>query len=72
MYFKLRKYLSRLSHGRISPLEVSAWIKRLGPSFKDSLIPFSLSCIFLYHQIKVDELFLRVTANFWIPTWHVF
>ena len=35
-----------------SPLKVSAWIKRLGPSFKDSLIPLSLSCIFPYHQSK--------------------
>ena len=35
-----------------SPLKVSAWIKRLGPSFKDSLIPISLSYIFPYHQSK--------------------
>ena len=54
------------------PLEVSAWIKRLGPSFKEAIIPFSLSCIFPYHQIKVDEPLLRTAANYWIPTRHVF
>ena len=55
-----------------SPLEVSTWIKRLGPNFKDALVLFGLSCIFPYHQIKVDEPLIRVAANFWIPTRHVF
>ena len=55
-----------------SPLEVSAWIKKLGPSFKEALIPFGLSCIFPYHQIKVEEPLLHAAANFWIPTQHVF
>ena len=47
-------------------------IKKLDPSFKDALIPLSLSCIFPYHQIKVNEPFLRAAAKFWIPTRHVF
>ena len=55
-----------------SSLEVLAWIKKLGPSFKEALIPFGLSCIFPYHQIKVDEPFLYSIANFWIPIQHVF
>lgn len=55
-----------------SPLEVSAWIKKLGPSFKEGLIPFGLSCTFPYHQIKVDEPHLCATANFWNSTRHVF
>ena len=33
-----------------SPLEVSAWIKKHGPSFKEAIFPFSLYCIF--HIIK--------------------
>jgi len=57
---------------KFSPLEVWTWIKKLGPSFKEALIPFGHSCIFPYHQIKVDEPLLRVAANFWIPTQHVF
>ena len=55
-----------------SPLEVSTWIKKLGPSFKEALVPFDLSCIFPYHQIKVDEPLLCVVTNFWIPFQHVF
>ena len=55
-----------------SLLEVSVWIKKLGSSFKKAHIPFGLSCIFPYHQIKVDEPFLHAVANFWIPTQHVF
>ena len=55
-----------------SPLEVSAWIKKLGPNFKKAITPFGLSCIFPYHQIKVDEPFLCAVANFWILTRHVF
>jgi len=55
-----------------SPLEVSAWIKKLGPSFKDALVPLGLSCIFPYHQIKVDEPLLHAATNFWISSRHVF
>ena len=36
-------------------------------SKKLSLLSISLT-YFLYHQIKVDEPFLRTTANFCIPT----
>ena len=57
---------------KFSLLEVLAWIEKLGLSFKEAIIPFSLSCIFPYHQIKVDEPLLRAAANFWIPTQHVF
>ena len=55
-----------------TPLEVSAWIKKLVPSFKDALIPFGLFCIFSYHQIKVDEPLLYAATKFWIPIWYVF
>lgn len=33
-----------------TPLEVSAWIKKLGPSFKDALIPLGLSSISSYQR----------------------
>ena len=46
-----------------TPLEVSALIKMLGPTFKDAFIPLGLSCILPYHQIKVDEPLLRATAE---------
>jgi len=55
-----------------SPFEVSTWIRKLGPSFKEAVIPYGLSCIFPYHQIKVDEHFLHGAANYWIPIRHVF
>ena len=55
-----------------TPLEVSAWIKKLGPSFKDALIPFGLFCISSYHQIEVDEPLLHAATEFWIPAWYVF
>ena len=55
-----------------SPLVVSTWIRKLGPDFKISIAPYGLSCIFLYHQIKVDEPLLRATANYWVPSRHVF
>ena len=29
-----------------SPLDVSVWIRRLGPDLKDSIAPYGLSCIF--------------------------
>ena len=47
-------------------------MEKLGLSFKEAIIPLSLSCIFPYHQIKVNEPLLRAATNFWIPTWHVF
>ena len=55
-----------------SPLDVSAWIRRLGLDFKDSITPYGLSCIFPYHQIRVDEPLLRAAANYWVPSRHVF
>ena len=54
-----------------SPLDVSAWIRSLGPDFKDSIASYSLSCIFPYHQIRVDEPLLRVATNYWVPSLHV-
>ena len=39
------------------PLDVSTWIRMLGPDFKDSIAPYDLSCVFPYHQIRVDEPF---------------
>ena len=55
-----------------SPLDVSAWYRKLGLNFKDSIAPYGLFCIFPYHQIKVDEPFLCATANYWVPSQHVF
>ena len=57
---------------KLSPLEVSAWIRKLGPSFKEVVIPYGLSCIFSYHQTKVDKPLLHAPANYCTPTWHVF
>ena len=54
-----------------SPLDVSAWIRRLGPDFKDSITPYGLSCIFPYHQIRVDDPLLCAAANYWVPSQHV-
>ena len=54
-----------------SPLNVSAWIRRLGPDFKDSIAHYDFSCVFPYHQIRVDEPFLHDAANHWVPTQHV-
>ena len=54
-----------------SLLDVWAWIRRLGPDIKDSITPYGLSCVFPYHQIRVDEL-LHTTANYQVPTLHVF
>ena len=54
-----------------SPLNVSAWIKRLGPDFKDSIAHYSFSCVFPYHQIRVDEPFLHDVTNHWVLTQHV-
>ena len=47
-----------------SPLDVSAWISRFGPNFKDSIAPYGLSCVFPYHQIRVEEHLLRAAANY--------
>ena len=55
-----------------SPLDVSAWIRRLGLNFKDSTAPYGFSCVFLYYQIRVDKPLLRAAANYQIPSWHVF
>ena len=55
-----------------SPLNVSAWIRKFGPDFKDSIASYGLSCVFPCHQIRVDKPFLRVTANYWVPFRHVF
>ena len=54
------------------PLDVSTWIRKLGPDFKDPIAPYGHSCIFPYHQIRVDEPLLRATTNYWIPSRHVF
>ena len=55
-----------------SPLNVSTWIRKLGPDFKDFIAPYGLSCSLSYHQIRVDEPLLRVVANYWVPSRHVF
>ena len=55
-----------------SPLDVPTWIGKLGLDFKDFVAPYGISCIFPYHQIRVDEHFLCVAANYWIPSRHVF
>ena len=55
-----------------SPFDVSTWIRRLGPDFKDSIAPYSLSCIFPYHKIRVDEPLLRVAVNYRVPSQDVF
>ena len=46
-----------------SALDVSTWIKRLDPNFKDSIALYGLSCVFPYHQIRADEPLLRVIAT---------
>ena len=43
------------------------WINKLNLNFKDALIPLGLSYISFFHQIKVDEPFLRAATEFWIP-----
>ena len=55
-----------------SPLDVSTWIRRLGLDFKDFISPYGLSCVFPYHQIRVDEPLLHAAANYQVPTRHVF
>ena len=51
-----------------SPFNVSTWIRKLGPNFKDFVAPYGLSCIFPYQQIRVDEPLLRAAANYWVPS----
>ena len=46
--------------------------RKLGPDFKDSIAPYGLSCIFPYHQIRVDKPLLRSAANYFVPSQHVF
>ena len=55
-----------------SPLNVLAWIRRLGPNFKDSIAPCGLSCVFPYHQIRMDEPLLHAVAIYQVPSQHVF
>ena len=55
-----------------SPLDILAWIRKLGPDFKDSITPYGISSIFPYHQIRVDEPLLHAAANYWVPSQHVF
>ena len=55
-----------------SPLDVSTWIRKLDPDFKDSIAPYGLSCIFPYHQIRVDKHLLHAATNYWVPFQHVF
>ena len=55
-----------------SPLNVLTWIRMLGLDFKDSIAPYGLSCVFPYHQIRVDEPLLHVAINYWVPTRYVF
>ena len=58
----------RSSNGR----KFSTWIRKLSPDFKDSISPYGLSCIFPYHQIRVDEPFLCIAANYWVSSRYVF
>ena len=55
-----------------SPFNVSTWIWKLGPNFKGFVANYGLSCIFPYHQIRVDEPILRVATNYWVLSRHVF
>ena len=54
------------------PLDISTWIRELGLDFKDSIASYGFSCIFPYHQIRVDEPLLRAITNYWVPSRHVF
>ena len=47
-----------------SSLDVSAWIGRLTLDFKDSITPYGFSCVFPYHQIRVDGPLLRAATNY--------
>ena len=72
-YFQPREHFFQvLQWQKNSPFDVSTWIRKLGPDFKDSINPYGLSCTFPYHQIMVDELLLCVATSYWVPSWHVF
>ena len=43
-----------------SPLDISTWIRRFGPDFKDSIGPYGFSCVFPYHQIRVVSPFFML------------
>ena len=53
-------------------MEVSLWVSKLNPNFKDALIPLSFSYAFHILQIRIDEPLLYVATEFHIPTCHVF
>lgn len=55
-----------------SPMEVSLWVSNLNPNFKDALIPLSHSCAFHILQTIIDEPFLPVAIEFWVPSHNVF
>ena len=46
-----------------SPLDVSTWIRKLGPDFKDSITPYSLSCTFPYHKREGTRKSLRLDTS---------
>ena len=72
MCLKLRKHYLRSLMVEFTPLEVLAWINKLNLNSKDAIIPLSLSCISLFHQIKVNGPLLHAATEFWISTWHIF
>ena len=72
MCFKPRKHSVRSLMVEFTPLEVLAWINKLNLNFKYAFIPLGLSCISLFHQIKVNEPLLLAATKFWILTRHVF
>ena len=53
-------------------MEVSLWVSKLNPNFKDVLIPLSFSYAFHILQIRIDKPLLYVATEFHIPTCHVF
>ena len=55
-----------------SSLDVSACIRRLEPDCKDSITPYGLSCVFPYHQIRVDEPLFCAATNYWVPSQYIF
>ena len=72
MFPTQRTLLWGLPMAKSFPLDISTWIRKLGLDFKDSVSPYGFSCIFPYHQIRVDEPLLRAAASYWVPSWHVF
>ena len=55
-----------------TPLDVLMWINKLNLNFKDTFILLDFSCIFVFHQIKVNEPRMCAATKFWIPTEHFF